>query len=450
MAKIILEDIKFNKKQKSYNKEPKISYNESANDEKPEYYKLLDSESNYYKKSEPKYIRKDKIRKIPKLKNNHRLINKTILLMFLGALFFALFYWSSIFLNKANINIITKKEVVNFNNKEFVASKDNNIIFEIMIKPYEKTRKIILTDTKDVSVKSKGSVILYNEYSTKPQSIIAKTFLVDDEGKTYNTDIAITIPGYKLDSNKKIIPGSISVGITAFLPGSVYSGSPENFHINAFKGTDKYKKIYGKLKDPLSGGISGVVYYLNDEDKKDIENFAEHTLKDDLFKQAISLIPSDYILYKDAMIFSYNIDENIMSEKPEIDFPIKGEISALLLKEDSLKNSIIKNYKKDISDKEIEEINIPNIKELSFKFTNPNQSISKELEVINFNLTGDLSLIWNPNLLFLKSKLAGIEKKEAPNIFKDDPGIFSAKVKIFPPWKNYIPRDLSKIIITEE
>ena len=42
-----------------------------------------------------------------------------------------------------------------------------------------------IQETNDVSYKSKGEVILYNEYSPKPQLIQSHTYLSDINGKTY-------------------------------------------------------------------------------------------------------------------------------------------------------------------------------------------------------------------------------------------------------------------------
>jgi len=42
----------------------------------------------------------------------------------------------------------------------------------------------------------------------------------------------------------------------------------------------------------------------------------------------------------------------------------------------------------------------------------------------------------------------GISKNNILPIFKQDPGIVTASVNIFPPWQTYIPFDISKISIT--
>ena len=306
----------------------------------------------------------------------------------------------------------------------------------------------MLTEPKDISIKAGGSVTLYNEFSTASQKLLAGTFLADEEGKAYKTDSIVVVPGYKLDKDKKIIPGQVSVSITAFLPGETYNGSPDNFYITSFKGTSKYSKIYGKLKSPLTGGISGLVYTLNDKDKLNIENMANFSFKEELMRKVIAQVPAGYILYPDAVSFDYKIDDDsVYSKTPSAEIQIEGTFSVVLLNEESLLSNIIKVSLSDIGKEEISEIKIPNISELVFSFKDIDQLITKETNSIYFYLTGDLDAVWNPNLEILKTKLIGINKNEVLPIFRLDPGISSAIVKIFPPWQKYTPEDINKINI---
>ena len=117
------------------------------------------------------------------------------------------------------------------------------------------------------------------------------------------------------------------------------------------------------------------------------------------------------------------------------------------MKEDTtlkVKNIIKKSIPK-ISAEEIEEIKILGLENLAFNFTNQDQQISKDTNLISFVLTGDIDAVWYPNLYLLKSKLLGVYKDETLAIFRQDPGISSAIVKIFPPWQKHLPKNIDKI-----
>ncbi len=399
----------------------------------------------YFKK---KALERQRLQRTPQVKIEPPILHKTTLVIFIIMIITGGIYWGGEIFQKADVTITSKHQLITYNNKQFVALQDSNsdsINFEIMITSDKKLKNVTLTDSKNVSTKAEGSIILYNEFNANPQKLSAGTFLSDNNGKAYKTDKIVTIPGYKTDKNKKIIPGQISVDITAFLPGDAYNGSPTDFHINSFKDTTKYLKIYGKLKTPLAGGAIGLVYTLNDSDRSEINTMAELTYKEDFLNQVKALVPPGYILYPNALSFTYKIGDNISSKTPNTDIEIDETLSVVLLKEKSLVDNIIKISLPNIKSDETKEIKISDLNNLAFNFTNKDQLITKDISSVSFALSGDINAIWNPDVELLKTKLTGINKNDVSSIFRQDHGIASALVKIFPPWQKYVPDDISKI-----
>lgn len=395
-----------------------------------------------------KKIERQRLQRTPQLKVESKILHKSTLIFFIFSIIVGGIYWGGDIFQKAEVTIIPKHQLITYKDKQFTAlqdSNDNSINFEIMITSDKKLKNVTLTESKNVSIKAQGSIILYNEYSANPQKLLAGTFLSDDNGKAYKTDTVVTIPGYKKDSNKKIIPGTASVNITAFLPGEAYNGSPTDFHINSFKETTKYTKIYGKLKSPIAGGALGLGYSLNDSDRAVIDTMAQSSFKEDLLREVRALVPPGYILYPNALTFSYKIGDNILSKTSNAEIEMEGSLSVVLLKEKSLMDNIIKISLPNIKDDELKEIEISDLSNLSFNFTNKGEIITKDMTSISFSLSGDMDAIWNPNVESLKSRLIGVHKNDVLPIFRLDPGIASALVKIFPPWQKYIPNDISKI-----
>ncbi|MCX6754858.1 MAG: hypothetical protein NTU81_03465 [Candidatus Nomurabacteria bacterium] len=448
MPRIILEDIKLNNKKKVLPKKEEPIFIETKNIQKDfNADNLKDSKfDNYFNKKSPV---KQKIRRTPYLKNKIGGSNR-LLYVFLGFIFIAvLVYFGGIYFQKADITITPKHQLINYNNKPFnILKESNGETDDIMVMIYtdKVSKKMILTEPKDVSVKSAGSVVLYNEFSAKPQKIPSGTFIADNEGKTYKTESAITIPGYTTE-NKKNIPGQITINLSAFLPGDTYNGSPTDFYITSYKGTTKYNKIYGKLKSPFVGGALGTVYTFSDMDIKNIDELAKTSLRNDIFKKVQSSVYPGYILYPDASTFSYKVLDNNLSKTPESEVQIEGTLSVILIKEKSLINNIIKISLSQITGVELKEINISDLSKLTFNFINKDQVISKDISSVSFYLSGSLDAMWNPDVELLKTKLIGINKGNAPSIFRQDPGVSSALINIFPIWQKSIPNDLSKINI---
>src|ERR1035437_3065778 len=300
MVKIIIEDIKSNnKKRETVSK--KVATHISTPIQTPE--KIIDKVL---------YNKKQRSQGTPQIKMRTIALHKPILMILVLSIIVGIVYWGGNIFQKADMIITSKHQPIIYTNEQFLASKDqsaNAVDFEIMITSDNKSENVILTESKDASIKATGSVTLYNEFSTTPQKLVVGTFLSDNSGKTYKTDSAVTIPGYKKDANKKIIPGSIVVNITSFLAGDSYNGTPTDFYINSFKGTTKYNKIYGKLNSPLVGGAVGLIYTLNDLNKTNIDNIAQTSFKDDLIKQVQAQVPPGYMLYPNAFTFSYKIGE---------------------------------------------------------------------------------------------------------------------------------------------
>ncbi len=458
MARIIIEDMKLNKRREPTILKKKVApsvdmpssrnfYKEEERKEK-EVEKIKEKEIDEYYKNK-KNIRQ-RIPRTPRTRTKSKILHKSTIIIFAICLIVFGIYWGGNILEKATISITAKHQIINYNNKPFTALKaqtGNPINFEIMIVSDKKPKSITLTDSKEVSIKATGSITLYNEFSMNPQKLVAGTFLVDDKGLTYKTDTVVIIPGYKNDADKKKVPGEATVAISSFLPGENYNGSPENFYINSFKDTTKYDKIYGKLDEPLTGGAQGLVYTLNDVDKGKLDKLAQSYLKEDLVRQVEAQIPPSYILYPDALTFSYKIDDKFVSKTPEAEVPIDGTLSVVLLNKKSLIDNIIKISLPNIASDELKEIGISDLDKLSFSFTDKSQLITKDMDTLSFFLKGEVNAIWNPDTEVLKSKLMGVNKGDALPVFKQDKGIASALVEIFPIWKNYIPEDMSKINI---
>lgn len=384
----------------------------------------------------------------PIIRKNKKGLRKSFVFGFLFVILACLVYFASNYFEKADINVTAKKASFDLNQMTLDASinKSLPIAFELMIVSNEEYKDVTLTQSQNSSTKAKGEITFYNEYSTKAQTISAKSYVSDSSGKTYQTDKVVTIPGYKTVQSK-IVPGTVSVGITAFLPGDSYNGTPADFSINAFKNTTKAKKIYAKLKTPLTGGSQGLVYTLNPNDKGAINAFAQSTFKSNLLKKATAQVPEGYILYPNALSFSSSSDTDAFFPSANARVKTSGTVSAVIISEKDLTSSIVKKLLPDVTKRESDEIKILNINDLKFAFKDSNQVINKDLKNVSFNLTGKLNALWSPDLEILKSSVVGANKKDLVSIFGSDPGIEKASARIFPPWQSFMPKNLEKINI---
>jgi hypothetical protein len=361
-----IEDFKLNTKKKLKTPTEDVYFKklENHNIYKPDYSTQNDSSKYDFleKRTKKSPVERERIHRTPQLTNKNNNFNKKILFLFVLSVFIGVFYLLSTVFLRVNITIVSKSE--SFDLKDFKLSAGNlkisDIPFELMILSDKEYKDVVLTNSKEVSEKAKGKIVLYNEYSTKPQNIIAGSFVSDEKGKTYKTDKTVSIPGYTIDDLKKINPGQIDVDVTAFLPGETYNGNPEFFTVNAFKNTDKYKKIYGKAKSQIEGGMVGLVYLMSEEEKMNIEN-KTISIKEKLLRNLSAQVPDGYVLYPDATNFYYKIPEGSFSKTPESKIEIDVTLSAFLLKQNDLSNILINKLLPNIKEKERSEILNPNL-----------------------------------------------------------------------------------------
>src|SRR3989344_6062534 len=102
----------------------------------------------------------------------------------------------------------------------------------------EESKVVQDTKTKDVIEKAKGTVLIYNNFSSVPQRLDIDTRLEGSNGKIYKTVKKIVVPGMRSSA-----PGSVEVGIYAAAGGEEYNSGPLDFTIFGFKGTPKYSKF---------------------------------------------------------------------------------------------------------------------------------------------------------------------------------------------------------------
>ena len=75
---------------------------------------------------------------------------------------------------------------------------------------------------KEIERRASGKIIVFNNYSTNSQRLIARTRFETLEGKIYRIRDAVVVPGIS-DKDGRKTPGSIEVTVFADEPGEEYN-----------------------------------------------------------------------------------------------------------------------------------------------------------------------------------------------------------------------------------
>ncbi len=317
-------------------------------------------------------------------------------------------------------------------------STTDDLAFDLVVISGEETDTLLGKSEENVSLKARGTVILYNSFSTASQTLDIDTRLEGSNGKIYKTEKRVIIPGM----NKDGTPGSIEVGIYGGEAGEAYNSAPLDFKIFGFKNGPKYSKFYGRSKTPLEGGYIGKMTTVSEEEKAGALARLEAGLKTKLTQKTTDQIPPGFILFDDAV--KLVIEEATVEktgEEGKVPVKVKGTLYGFLFEEKELTKKIVKDTIKDYDGSDVY---IPNLKDFSFVLSTPEASF-KDIRSIAFTLEGKGEIVSLVDEDKIRSDTVGMKKKEFPSILAKYTNVDSASVVIRPFWKSSFPEKMQKI-----
>ena len=354
---------------------------------------------------------------------------------------FLLFALSFLF-SGAKITIAPKVQEIPLKNENLSATKDSStsdLSFDLVMIPGEENKIIQGGETKDVTVKATGIVVIYNAFSSSSQNLDIDTRLEGSNGKIYKTVKKITVPG--MTAGK---PGSVEVGIYGAVGGEAYNSAPLDFKIFGFKGTPKYSKFYGRSKGDITGGFTGKSPIVSALDKTIAVSELKATLQADLLKKVTGQIPDGFVLFKDAVFTNIN-DQDVgfvSNQDNTVTVNIKGTLYGFIFDEQKLTKKIAG----DIIDKyDGSEVSIPNIRDLTFSLANKDNVSFADVTSINFSLSGTPKIIWKVDTAKFIADVLGKKKSDFNQVLAQYPSIDTAQLVIRPFWKTSFPDKSSSI-----
>lgn len=359
----------------------------------------------------------------------------------IGCLVF-LFFTLSSFFAKAYVSV--NPRIVNTTLDETIlANRDLSInekglSYQLIILEAEDKKNIEGGEEEPFETKAKGSVILYNAFSSTPQNLDINTRLESANGKIYKTDSKVSIPGL----SEAGIPGSVEVNITALESGEAYNDGPNDFIVSGFKNTSKANKFYGRSSGPIVGGFKGLKKIVNIEQQSAVSLELEGNLKNVLLQKAREQIPEGYVLFQDAAFFKFSssLADNT-TEIGKVPLVVKGILYGFLFKETDLVNEIM-NIK--FPEEKDRNIYIKNLKDLKFILVDKDISFV-DVKNIAFKLEGSVDIVSLIKADSLVQDLINTNKKDFKNILSSYKNIDSADLVIKPAWESDIPSKINSI-----
>ena len=191
-----------------------------------------------------------------------------------------------------------------------------------------------------------GTITIYNKYDPPtPFTFKAGTHFMSDSGKLFIAPQKIIIPAAK-KVGSKITPGSVQVKVQAVEGGSGYNIAPASFSVPGLKGTAYYYGVNAKSESPMTGGYSGKVKKVTNDDIQGAKDVLIKKTTDDATSALKDQISSDYILLDNAVlsdITNSSTQTKSGTVADNFNYQVTVKASALAFKKSDL-DRFAKNY----------------------------------------------------------------------------------------------------------
>ncbi len=352
-------------------------------------------------------------------------------------------------LPKAKVEITPKREIISF---DMAISADKGISeinfaekkipAQLIRMEREASASFLSSGKKLKESKARGTITVYNNYSSSSQALVATTRFISENGKLFRTTSTANIPGATV-AGGKITSSTYDVEVVAAEPGEDYNIGPSTFSIPGFAGTPKYTGFYGKSAQPMTGGFKGEIKFITKDDVSGARKNLEGQLSN-LEGEVSSKIPQNLKLIERALGVAFEEASlpKAGEETEKFDMALKGVVSALVFSEDDVKKLIEENIAaKIINDKK----SLPKTQKIVYSIKSINLNDGK----MDLSVKAEESVTWRIETESLRESLASKTIPEVKEYLSSSVSIENAKVTLWPFWVKRFPSKPEKIKIEE-
>lgn len=363
-----------------------------------------------------------------------------------GIIYFSSYYFSkaeiTIYPNFRNfedkINLTLSKEVKEVNFQERIIPLREIEIESSLSQEFKATGK------SKIEKKARGTIRVFNEYSTYPLPLRAKTRFMSASGKVFITPKRIVVPGKKL-VNGKWTPGFVDIEVEAVDPGEDYNIAPTTFSLPGLSGTSLYTLVYAKSFQKMEGGQEKESPQVTKEDLEDAKLSTFNKLKE-LQKEKLEEKAKDEGLFIISDSLSQEEIKSFTSVKEGATVStftcnVSGKTTVFSFKKDSLRNFVIRYIKERISDNE-------RINERKLNIDWELDEIDKDKEMVFIKVVFSAPIYQDFDFTDLKKYIKGEKVEKAKKMIEEEPYVSGVSVKISPRFVKRLPKKEERIKIS--
>ncbi|KKP95022.1 MAG: hypothetical protein UR99_C0033G0001 [Candidatus Moranbacteria bacterium GW2011_GWD2_36_12] len=373
----------------------------------------------------------------------------SFVILCLGAFIFTASY---LFLPSAKIMIIPNisKEKIDRN---FIASVDST-----QESSEEKIAARVISIDVDLSLsyeikssgsmigkKSHGTVVIYNEYDSSPQTLVATTRLETEDGKIFRLVKNVIVPG-TMNVSGEIKPGAVSADVIADQAGADFNIDQTKFTIPGFKDGPKYDKFYAKSSEPMSGGSSeGESSNGGKISQSDIDNAKQKTeaaIKEKIDKKIKEELSFEEIVLPQAekiTLLKSFANARIGDLVDSFEYTVTASVQVLAFSENDVKNKI----QNSLNDSAVSQ----NVKIDVIKIEYGTSDVDFEKNTLDLRIHAETLTTPIIETESIKNELLGKTDDQLTTILRKYPTIKNASIEFSPSFVTRIPQYSKRVVV---
>jgi hypothetical protein len=295
--------------------------------------------------------------------------------------------------------------------------------------------------------KARGKVVIYNEYSTSPQPLVATTRFLSSGEKLFRLIDGITIPGMEMVAGE-MVPGKVEAQVIADEGGESFNIAADKFSIPGFQGSgsEKYNKFYAISTEAMTGGGNGdqTANYITDSDIDEAKAKVLANLKEDIKSKLEAAAGEEVVILDDATeetepVYKLSNASGDVVDSFNIEIETKAKAVVVAKKDlNSIISTMIAKAKNGTTNIDKDSI------ELDFGKAN----VDFEGGILDIKFHAIAEIIPNLSLDEIKKEILGKNNEELASYLSTFSDIREANVEYWPPFMNgQIPSLKSRVEI---
>lgn len=308
----------------------------------------------------------------------------------------------------------------------------------------EKTQSFVATSKKRVTAKATGNIVIYNECSTGPQTLVSGTRFLSKDGKIFKIDSTANIAGFTKPEDE-VVAGSEIVKVVAEEAGESYNIAATSFTIPKLQeqGSWKYSCLYARSEQPMAGGLDKEVLYVSQEDYDKAKATLLTAVKEENDAKVAGQTSDN------AIFLSNKTEEDTVAETSSVAVGGVADSFNLTL---SVKKSVLSIAKTDVEAVLVKKIlalnTFVNAKPVDGSLEYKTGDLIDKDKQLSIDVNASQSFAFELDQNKVKQEISGMSKQELNDYFAKMSGIKSVAVNFWPFWVNRVPESADKINIS--